>query len=237
MADVRSPDPSRRSERSRQAILAAAAELVGELGYAKLTIEAVAARAGVGKQTIYRWWPSKGAVVLDAFLALTGGEPGAALPDSGDLEADLKTVTRAIVAELEDPRYEVAARALTVESQADPEVGRQFVEAMLRPSLQATQERLRSAQRSGQLAAGVDLEVGVELLFAPLYYRWLLRYAPLSQAHADRVVDLALAGLRTPPPASRRKRGEGRRRLEARARSAAAPGRPQAGHSNRSSRR
>ncbi|MEV4089583.1 helix-turn-helix domain-containing protein, partial [Nonomuraea fuscirosea] len=83
---VKQPNPARRSERSRQAILDAARELVSEVGYAKLTIEAIAARAGVGKQTIYRWWPSKGAVVLDAFLALSEAGPGRsmALPDTGD---------------------------------------------------------------------------------------------------------------------------------------------------------
>ncbi|GAB3885912.1 hypothetical protein GCM10027612_22110 [Microbispora bryophytorum subsp. camponoti] len=63
----------RRSETSRRAILTAAFELVGEVGYAKLSIEGIAARAGVGKQTIYRWWPSKGAVLFDAFLMLSEG--------------------------------------------------------------------------------------------------------------------------------------------------------------------
>ena len=70
--DRKPPDPTRRSERSRQAILTATADLLGEVGYSKLAVEAIAARAGVGKQTIYRWWPDKGAVVLDAYLALVG---------------------------------------------------------------------------------------------------------------------------------------------------------------------
>ena len=65
-----SPDPTRRSNASRQAILDAAAELIAEVGFRRLTIEAIAVRAGAGKQTIYRWWPSKGAVVFDALLAL-----------------------------------------------------------------------------------------------------------------------------------------------------------------------
>lgn len=67
---TKTPDATRRSDRSRRAILDAALTLVGEVGYNKLTIEAIAARAGVGKQTIYRWWPSKAAVLLDASLAL-----------------------------------------------------------------------------------------------------------------------------------------------------------------------
>jgi AcrR family transcriptional regulator len=72
------PDPARRNEHSRQAILAAAVALIGELGYEQVSIEAIARSAGVGKQTIYRWWPSKGAVVLEALddsLAAVGDFP------------------------------------------------------------------------------------------------------------------------------------------------------------------
>lgn len=74
---MKTSNPARRSEQSRQAILSAAFDLVAESGYARLTIEAIAARAGVGKQTIYRWWPSKGAVLVDAFLSRTSDEEGA----------------------------------------------------------------------------------------------------------------------------------------------------------------
>ncbi|RKH13492.1 TetR/AcrR family transcriptional regulator [Corallococcus praedator] len=204
MGEVKTPEPSRRSERSHQAILTAAVELVGEVGYARLTIEAIAARAGVGKQTIYRWWPSKGAVVLDAFVSLSGGNEPAALPDTGDLEADLKMVLRATVEELTDPRFELPSRALTAESQSDPALSQQFVEAVLRPHLTAIQERLRAAQRAGQVAKGVDLSVAVELIVGPLFHRWLLRTAPLTKAYADTVAELAVAALR---PASRKPRG------------------------------
>ncbi|MCY1043296.1 TetR/AcrR family transcriptional regulator [Corallococcus sp. bb12-1] len=204
MGEAKTPEPARRSERSRQAILTAAVELVGEVGYARLTIEAIAARAGVGKQTIYRWWPSKGAVVLDAFVGLGGSSEPAALPDTGDLEADLKTVLRATVRELTDPRFELPSRALTAESQSDPALAQQFVEAVLRPHLTAIQERLRAAQRAGQVAKGVDLSVAVELLVGPLFHRWLLRTAPLTRAYADTVAELAVAALR---PASRGRQG------------------------------
>src|ERR687891_660297 len=105
MAESRTaPDSSRRNPTSRRAILAAALDLVREVGYAKLSIEGIAARAGVGKQTIYRWWPSKGAVLFDAFLTLSESQDGEveALPDTGDLEADLKLVLRATVAELNE---------------------------------------------------------------------------------------------------------------------------------------
>ncbi|MFY2564467.1 TetR/AcrR family transcriptional regulator [Corallococcus terminator] len=200
MSDAKTPDVSRRSGRSHQAILKAVVELVGEQGYARLTIEAIAARAGVGKQTIYRWWPTKGALVLDAFAALAG--EAAALPDTGNLAVDLKTVLRATVVELCEPRFEVPSRALTAESQLDPVLARQFVDTLLRPSLEVTKERLRAAQRAGQVAQGVDLDVAVELLFGPLFHRWLLRTAPLTREYADTVVDYAVAALRPPSPSS-----------------------------------
>ena len=97
---TRATSGARRSEASRRAILTAAFELVGEVGYARLTVEGIAARAGVGKQTIYRWWPSKGVVLLDAFLALSENAEGeVALPDTGDLDADLKLEIREEIAE------------------------------------------------------------------------------------------------------------------------------------------
>lgn len=191
------PDPSRRSERGRRAILSAAAELVVEVGYGSLTIEAIAARAGVGKQTIYRWWPSKGAVVLDAFLADQETEGGGyALPDSGDVERDLKELLRATAENLADPRVEAPYRAITAEIQHDPGLAAELLERLLGPLLEVTKERLRSAQRAGQLREGVDLEIAVELLYGPLYHRWLLRTAPLTGGYTDTVVELFLRALR-----------------------------------------
>ncbi|MFI5636725.1 TetR/AcrR family transcriptional regulator [Streptomyces goshikiensis] len=195
----KAPDAGRRSERSRRAILDAALTLLGEVGYGKLTIEAIAARAGVGKQTIYRWWPSKAAVLLDASLALAG-EPGAeggwaGLPDTGDLAADLKLVLRATVDEFNDERYEASARALTAVGATDPELGARFNERLLEPQLALYEDRLRTAREAGQLARDADLRLTVEMLLGPLTYRWLLRTAPLTHAFTDALVDRVLGGV------------------------------------------
>ncbi|GAB2937264.1 TetR/AcrR family transcriptional regulator [Nonomuraea fastidiosa] len=191
------PDPSRRSERSRQAILAAARELVSEIGYGKVSIEAIAARAGVGKQTIYRWWRSKGAVIFDAFLALSEAEEGGmALPDTGDIEADLKTVMRATVAEFADPAFEEPIRALNTEIINDPDLAAQYRERLAAPVDEAKKARLRSAQQAGQIAADLDLDLALELLYAPLFQRWLHRSGPLTPEYADALVDLFLKAAR-----------------------------------------
>jgi AcrR family transcriptional regulator len=188
----------RRNEASRRAILTAAFALVQEVGYAKLSIEGIAARAGVGKQTIYRWWPSKGAVLFDAFLMLSeqpdGGESG--LPDTGDLEADLKTVLRATIEELNDPRYDEPMRALNTEITHDPALAALYAERLDGPMRELKKQRLRSAQRAGQLTEDLDLDVAVDMLWGPLLNRWLQRSGTLTPGYADSIVETALNGLR-----------------------------------------
>ncbi|MFJ6697495.1 TetR/AcrR family transcriptional regulator [Streptomyces sp. NPDC091272] len=201
MATTKAPDSGRRSDRSRRAIHDAALALVGELGYQKTTIEGIAARAGVGKQTIYRWWPSKAAVLLEAFVDLNEraaeavGDLARAIPDTGDLVADLKLVLRATVDELVDPTYDIPTRALTAEGVVDAQLGAQYVDRLLRPALQLYVDRLRSAQEAGQVRPDVDPETALELFTGPLTHRWLLRTAPLTHAYADSVVDYAVHGL------------------------------------------
>jgi AcrR family transcriptional regulator len=198
----KTPDASRRSEASRRSILRAAFDLVGEVGYGKLSIEGIAARAGVGKQTIYRWWPSKGAVLFDAFLMLTNepsdssDDEAAALPDTGDLEADLKLVLRATVDELNDPRFDEPMRALTTEILHDPALAQAYAERLAQPMRELKRQRLATAQQTGQLRGDLDLDLAVDILWAPLRARWLDRTDPLTHDYADRLVETALNGLR-----------------------------------------
>ncbi|MEU3251788.1 TetR/AcrR family transcriptional regulator [Streptomyces sp. NPDC006997] len=197
------PDATRRSEKSRRAIYDAALALVGEVGYARTTVEGIAARAGVGKQTIYRWWSSKADVLLEAFLDLSAqaaeqaadGTDEYGIPDTGDLAADLKAVLRATVDELLDPRFEVPSRALAAEGVVNEALGRRFVAALLEPQLQLYVRRLRAAQDAGQVRPDVDPRIALELLVSPLAQRWLQRTGPISHAYTDTLVDYALGGL------------------------------------------
>ncbi|MFG1744063.1 TetR/AcrR family transcriptional regulator [Micromonospora chalcea] len=194
------PQPTRRNEQSRRAILAAALELLTETGYSALTVEAIAARAGVGKQTIYRWWRGKGAVILDA---LADDMPEViALPDTGDLRADLREVLRATVAEFADPRLSATTRAITIETLADEELAAQARDRLLRPQLNAVRARLEAAREAGQVRPDTALDLVVELLFGPLYHRWLLRNGPLTDDYADGIVDLVVTAV-TPSPGTR----------------------------------
>ncbi|MFC9269109.1 TetR/AcrR family transcriptional regulator [Streptomyces zhihengii] len=198
MPTEKGPDHSRRKERSRQAILAATRELVAEESYEKVTVEAIAARAGVGKQTIYRRWPSKSAVVFAALLALSEPADGQddghalALPDTGDIEADLKLVMRATAEEFSDPAFDRLIRALNTEIANDAALAAEYREKLARPLDEAKKARLRSAQEAGQLDAQADLDLVLEVLYAPLFQRWLHRSAPLTPAYADSLVEAAL---------------------------------------------
>lgn len=193
------PAANRRSESSRRAILTSALDLVGEVGYAKLSIEGIAARAGVGKQTIYRWWPSKGAVLFDAFLANSEDATGdPSLPDTGDLAADLRLVLRATVDEFNDPRFDEPMRALATEIPRDPQLAKAYAERVDEPMTELKRARLRSAQQAGELRADLDLDVAIEMIWGPLRVRWLDRSGALTHAYADTVVELALHGLGRP---------------------------------------
>jgi AcrR family transcriptional regulator len=198
---VKRPDSRRRSEKSRRAIYDAALSLVGEVGYPRTTVEGIAARAGVGKQTIYRWWPSKADVLLEAFLDLgervaeEAGQQPYRIPDTGDLAADLRAVLRATVDELLDPRFEAPSRALAAEGLVNEQLGRQFVAKLLEPQLQLYAERLRSAQEAGQVRADVDPRIALELFVSPLAQRWLQHTGEISHTYTDTLVDYALHGL------------------------------------------
>ncbi|MGW7258912.1 TetR/AcrR family transcriptional regulator [Streptomyces sp. NPDC054834] len=199
-----SPDTTRRSERSRRAIYAAALELVGEIGYPKTTIEGIAARAGVGKQTIYRWWSSKAEVLLEAFLDLseqaardagTSEQEPYAIPDTGDIAADIKAVLRATVDQLTDPRFEAPSRALAAEGVVNEQVGREFMAKLMEPSLELYVDRLRSAQDAGQVRPEIDPRIALEFFISPLAQRWLQYTGPISYEYTDTLVDYALYGL------------------------------------------
>ncbi|MGW2421497.1 TetR/AcrR family transcriptional regulator [Streptomyces sp. NPDC001709] len=208
MVNKPAPDAARRSEKSRRAIYAAALALVGEVGYPKTTVEGIAARAGVGKQTIYRWWSSKADVLLEAFFDLStqaaqeAGQEPYAIPDTGDLAADLKAVLRITVDQLLDPRFEVPSRALAAEGVVNEPLGREFVTKLLEPQLQLYVDRLRAAQDAGDVRAGVDPRIALELFVSPLAQRWLQHTGPISYEYTDTLVEYALHGIASRPPRS-----------------------------------
>ncbi|MEV0715075.1 TetR/AcrR family transcriptional regulator [Asanoa sp. NPDC050611] len=188
------PNQDRRSERARQAIIEAALDLCREQGLARTTIEEIAKRAGVGKQTIYRWWPSKAAVVEDGVNEMAGTATD--FPNTGDLLADLRTQMLGVASILASPRF-APYLSLIGAAQDDPDLASSFLDGLVKPRVGAARERLRAAQEQGQLRADADLDDVVELLYGPIYYRALLRTRPPSADQVDEILRLAFAGLTT----------------------------------------
>ena len=188
-----------RSERARQAILRAAADLLLDEGTAQVSMDAVAERAGVSKATIYRWWPSKERLALDALLewAATGSSPR----DTGSLRSDLLALVRPWVREIRRRRFARVIAALLTEAHSDPafaeDYRRHFVEQRRAP-MRAAFER---AIARGEAPADLDVEVALDLIYGPIYHRLLHGHAPLTDRFATSVIDLALAGILTSPTA------------------------------------
>ncbi|WP_433216662.1 TetR/AcrR family transcriptional regulator [Microtetraspora malaysiensis] len=195
---AKTPNAARRSESSRQAIFAAARELCAERGYGRLTIEAIASRAGVSKKTIYRWWPSKGAVILE--LLDEAATMKAHHPDTGDLATDLRTQLTAVIGMLTPPQTSALAGVIA-EAQHDPALAHDLRERLIEPRIAEFKNRMRQAQRQGQLSPDADLDVALDLLYGPLYHRLAFHLGMPDPAYLDTLIAHALHAL-TPPAAS-----------------------------------
>lgn len=190
---ITSPSSLRRSERSRRATLDAALELCTEKGYGRVSIEAIAARAGVSKKTIYRWWPSKSAVMLEAFTeALVGTTP---FVDTGDIAADLRSNVLGAVNLLSTPPFGPAYAGILSEVHHDDALADIVRTQLVEPRFGEAVARLRRAQEQGQIPEGADLPLAVEMLYGPVYYRHVLRKPVQDLEEIGKLVDHVLRAL------------------------------------------
>ncbi|MFI5630756.1 TetR/AcrR family transcriptional regulator [Streptomyces sp. NPDC051664] len=193
---ITSPSSLRRSERSRRATLDAALALCTEKGYGRVTIEAIAARAGVSKKTIYRWWPSKSAVLLEAFTeALVDATP---FVDTGDIAADIRTHVTGAVRLLSTPPFGPAYAGILSELHHDDELAETVRTQLIEPRFAEAVARLGRAQEQGQIPPGADLPLAVEMLYGPVYYRHVLRKPGQDEATVAALVTHVLRALGAP---------------------------------------
>ena len=180
----------RASEDVAQAILAATLEILDESGFEGLTVEAVAARAGAAKTAVYRRWPSKVPLVVDA---LTRAQPELPVPDTGDLRTDLIQIWRTATG---GGRYSVERLfpVVTAYMNSNDELMALMRDRYFRPRLEAMQAVVAGAAARGEIGPGADPELAFDLLFGPLAYRWL-RGSPPDDETIGRLVGLALQGL------------------------------------------
>jgi AcrR family transcriptional regulator len=186
------PPGTPRSPECHEAILHAALTLLEEVGFAALTMEGIAARAECGKTTIYRRWPNKASVVMDAFLAST--TPEVEFRDTGSVREDFRRQLRSVVRVLTGPRGRLIS-ALIASGQMDAELGEAYLARW--QTIQRTEARqaLERGIARGELSKEADLELMLDALYGPLYYRLLIKHAPLTQSYADALVELVFAGL------------------------------------------
>jgi AcrR family transcriptional regulator len=228
-----------RSAALRRKILRAAASLLDERGISGVTMEAIAARAGVGKPTIYREWPNAPSVALAAFLETveppdqlnpSDGKKGDAAPfqktstqkaspqkraaspfhaqraqQSGPLTA-LRLHLRA-TAHAFTTRVGRNTAAMIAASQHDSELAKVFRTEFILRRREEGRSLINLAVAAGELAEPTEIEAVLDLIYAPLYFRLLIGHGPLDDSFTDRILDLALNGLRRPPRKSGKKTG------------------------------
>jgi AcrR family transcriptional regulator len=180
-----------RDAQAEQAILQATVELLSEVGFNQLSIEAVAARAGVGKPTIYRRWPSKPELVLDAVERLAPPFPTA---DTGDPLTDLRQIVPELIVGLTSSPVARATIALA----GDAEMTRRLGEQYLWPRRAGIAVILHRAIAAGELRADVDVEMAIDLMLGASVYRWLVTAQPVDADTARRVVDAVWQSMRAP---------------------------------------
>jgi AcrR family transcriptional regulator len=186
-----------RSEKAHKAILDAAVELLLARGLSAVSMDAVAERAGVSKATIYRWWPTKETLALDALYT----EWAAASPhprDTGSLRGDLLALLRPWAGLASSRPYGRVIAALITEAQTDPVFAAEYRQRVVEPRRDQARAVFRRAIERGEIPADTKIEVALDLLYGPLYHRLLHGHAPLTDRFTQDVIDMALSGIQPP---------------------------------------
>ncbi len=177
-------------------MLAATRDLLCEHGALQVGVDDIARHANVGKQTIYRWWRSKTAVIIDALLEVT--DPELRFPDTGsteqDLRAEMRQVTRILSGQLGPLVREIVAAA-----QGDPQVADDLRSQVFAHRRRLAAETLRRGMQRGEVRADLELEIAIDALYAPLWLRLIVGHQPLTPKVADGVVDIVWPGLAAAP--------------------------------------
>jgi AcrR family transcriptional regulator len=186
-----------RSEESRQSILRSTLKFLKQNGgFAELSIEAIAADANVGKTTVYRWWPTKAALVADAFSASADGE--LRFPNTGSVQRDMSLQIRRLIRVFRSNRGKVVA-TLLAGGQSDPELIEAFRDRFLWPRRKQAYQTLQRGIDRGELRPNIDLDLVLDSLYGPIYMRFLIRHQKLEESFADQICGLVLEGLKRQP--------------------------------------
>jgi len=186
--------PHRRDENARLAVLHAADDLLVERGFGGVTVEGIAARAGVAKQTIYRWWPSKVDILLDTLIEDAGNQLSP--PEKGPVIEGARRYLRTLARFLTSEPAGKVLLALIGEAQHDPEMAAVFRQRYLVPQRQRERQMLERGVAAGELPADLDVDAALDALLGPVLYRALIG-AKIPRSFIDGLVATTLG------PASR----------------------------------
>jgi len=193
------PDDARRtrsrSEPTKVAVLRAVSELLAERGLRQMTIEDIAAKAGVGKSTIYRRWPSKGSLALDAFLEeFLSTQPAV---NTGSLEGDLRQALSSWVVTVDGTATGRSLASLIAEVQLDPEMGFAWRENFLEVVRAQHRQIVAHAISRGEIASDSDANLIIDMLFGPAYHRLMHGHLGLTRDFVEGVVAMVVAGAKS----------------------------------------
>jgi AcrR family transcriptional regulator len=180
-----------RSEQAHSAILRSTLRLLGQNGFSELTIESVAAHAGVGKATVYRWWPNKAALIADAFASSTTRKLH--FPDTGSVRTDMSQQMRQVIKIFNSRRGRIVS-AILGGGQSDRDLIAAFRERFLWPRRREAYATLRRGILRGELRKDVDMDLLLDSLYGPIYMRFLIRHDKLTPDFVDSLCELVLAG-------------------------------------------
>jgi AcrR family transcriptional regulator len=187
-----------RSEQAHSAILRSTLKLLGQNGFSELTIESVAARAGVGKATVYRWWPNKAALIADAFASSTTRKLH--FPDTGSVRADMSQQMHQVIKIFNSRRGRIVS-AILGGGQSDRDLIAAFRERFLWPRRREAYATLKRGILRGELRKDVDMDLLLDSLYGPIYMRFLIRHDKLTPEFVDSLCELVLRG---PDPQKKR---------------------------------
>jgi AcrR family transcriptional regulator len=173
--------------------MAAARELLAEKGFAGATVEAIASRAGVGKATIYRRWPTREALLLDVTSA---DLPEVPTPDTGDLREDLRLVFTALAEQIRTAGPAAYLSDLIGESSRNPAMRKDF-QAMIQQRRSLCAEIVAQARKRGEVRKSVDPDLVLDLISGSIFYRKLFSEADADTAYVERAIDAVLDGILT----------------------------------------
>jgi AcrR family transcriptional regulator len=187
-----------RDETCRDRIRAAALELLEEVGMANVTCDAIAQRSGASKATIYRWWPHKAAVIIDAFVETV--TPELPLRDVATLEEYVTVHLRQFARVLAGRNGRLLA-AVIAAAQNDPEVEEAFLSHWIKPRRALSRKALQKFKNEGQLPERFDIEQVLDVMYGPLHFLLMVRHSKPTPAYAESLAALLVHGLAPRPGA------------------------------------